>query len=65
MYVFSTRKKQVPIQLVGKDKIQEKLNHFQELTSVSISYMGVSSTGPSHEIYAAVPSNVFFIIEWC
>lgn len=60
MYVLSTRRNRISIQLVGKDKIQEKLNHFQDLTSVSISYMGVSSTGPLHEIYAALPSKTSY-----
>lgn len=56
MYVFSTSQKHVSIQLVGKNKIQEKLNHFKELLGASVSYLGVSSAETSNEINAIVPS---------
>ncbi|THU69159.1 hypothetical protein C4D60_Mb08t11470 [Musa balbisiana] len=56
MYVFSTSRKHVSIQLVGKNKIQEKLNHFKELLGASVSYLGVSSTETSNEINAIVPN---------
>ncbi|RRT82370.1 hypothetical protein BHE74_00024092 [Ensete ventricosum] len=56
MYVFSTSQKRVSIQLLGKNKIQEKLNHFKELLGASISYLGVSSAETSNEINAIVPN---------
>lgn len=56
MYVLSTSKKRVSIQLVGKNKVQEKLKHFEELHGASLSYLGVSLIGPSHEISALVPN---------
>ncbi|CAL9038104.1 unnamed protein product [Musa banksii] len=56
MYVFSTSQKHVSIQLVGKNKIQEKLNHFKELLGASVSYLGVSSAETSNEINAIVPN---------
>lgn len=49
MYVFSTSSQRVSVQLLGKDKIQDKLSRLEELTSASLSYMGISSPGiPSH-----------------
>nr|CAD1842142.1 unnamed protein product [Ananas comosus var. bracteatus] len=56
MYVLSTSKKRVSVEFVGKNKVQEKLKHFDELLTASVSYMGVSSIGPPHEISALVPS---------
>ncbi|XP_042388414.1 tubulin-folding cofactor E-like isoform X1 [Zingiber officinale] len=56
MYVYSTSQKHVSIQLVGKHKIQEKLQHINELLNASLSYLGVSSTEPSNEINAVVPN---------
>lgn len=58
MYVYSTSQKHVSIQLLGKHKIQEKLQHINELLSASLSYLGVSSTEPSDEINAVVPSKL-------
>ena len=58
MYVLSTSNKRVSIQLVGKDKIQAKLNNIEELVGVSLSYMGVSSIDPPHEVKALLPSKV-------
>ncbi|CAJ1962882.1 unnamed protein product [Sphenostylis stenocarpa] len=49
MYVLSTSNQRVSVQLLGKDKIQDKLRRFEELTTASLSYMGISSPGiPSH-----------------
>lgn len=45
MYVLSASNKRVSVQLLGKDKIQEKLNNFEELKSASLPYLGVSSPG--------------------
>lgn len=56
MYVYSASNKRVNVQLVGKDKIQDKLSHFEELTSASVSYLGVSSPGVPCEIGATVPN---------
>lgn len=56
MYVFSASNKRVSVQLLGKDKIQDKLNRFDELTSASLFYLGVSSSGPPSQISAAVPN---------
>ena len=49
MYVLSASNKRVSVQLVGKDKIQDKLSRFEELTGASLSYLGVSLPGFSSE----------------
>ncbi|KAG8084629.1 hypothetical protein GUJ93_ZPchr0010g8990 [Zizania palustris] len=56
MYVFSTSQKRVSVELVGKNKVQEKLKNFNELISASVSFMGVSSTGPLDELKNLVPN---------
>ncbi|KAK6257866.1 hypothetical protein QUC31_001325 [Theobroma cacao] len=56
MYVLSASNKRVSVQLLGKDKIEDKLSRFEELKSASISYLGVSSPGGPAEIRAAVPN---------
>ncbi|XWS37430.1 hypothetical protein CRYUN_Cryun19dG0042300 [Craigia yunnanensis] len=56
MYVLSASNKRVSVQLLGKDKIEDKLSRFGELKSASISYLGVTSTGGRAEIRAAVPN---------
>jgi hypothetical protein len=56
MYVFSTSQKRVSVEFVGTDKVQQKLNNFNELTSASVSYMGVSSIGAPNELKSLVPS---------
>lgn len=60
MYVLSASNKRVSVQLLGKDKIQDKLSRFEELTSASISYLGVSTPGDPAEISASVPSELLF-----
>ncbi|KAJ0977230.1 hypothetical protein J5N97_012704 [Dioscorea zingiberensis] len=55
MYVHSMSNKRVPIQLVGRHKVEEKLKRLEEIFSMSISYLGVSSIGSSHEIRDLVP----------
>lgn len=60
MYVLSASNKRVSVQLLGKDKIEDKLSRFEELKSASISYLGVSSPGGPAEIRAAVPSELVF-----
>lgn len=56
MYVFSSSNRRVSVELVGKEKIEDKLSRFEELTSASVSYLGVSSPGAPGEISNAVPS---------
>ncbi|XP_057542644.1 tubulin-folding cofactor E isoform X2 [Amaranthus tricolor] len=56
MYVLSASNKKVSIQLIGKDKIQNKLNHFEELCSASLAYLGVSSAGNPSQISSLVPN---------
>lgn len=58
MYVLSASNKRVSVQLVGKDKIQDKLSRFEELTGASISYLGVSSPGFSRENGGLLPSKL-------
>ncbi|KAK7303533.1 hypothetical protein RJT34_14440 [Clitoria ternatea] len=56
MYVLSTSNNRVSVQLLGKDKIHDKLSRFEELTSVSLSYMGISSSGIACHINTKVPN---------
>ncbi|KAL4325721.1 hypothetical protein GQ457_11G011090 [Hibiscus cannabinus] len=56
MYVLSASNKRVSVELLGKDKIQDKLSRFEELNSASISYLGVSTPGDPAEIRASVPN---------
>ncbi|KAI0501485.1 hypothetical protein KFK09_016430 [Dendrobium nobile] len=56
MYVFSSSKRRVSIQLVGKSKIEEKLKHFEDLNSASMPYFGVGSINTSQEIRNVVPN---------
>uniref|UniRef100_A0A7N0U8T7 CAP-Gly domain-containing protein n=1 Tax=Kalanchoe fedtschenkoi TaxID=63787 RepID=A0A7N0U8T7_KALFE len=50
MYVLSASNRRVSVQLLGKDKIQDKLSKFEELEGVSLSYLGVSSSGVPGQI---------------
>ncbi|XP_027094567.1 tubulin-folding cofactor E-like isoform X2 [Coffea arabica] len=56
MYVLSSTNKRVSIELLGKEKIQNKLSRFEELTGVSLSFLGVSSPGPSSQISNTLPN---------
>ncbi|XP_019155293.1 PREDICTED: tubulin-folding cofactor E, partial [Ipomoea nil] len=56
MYVFSASNKRVTVELLGKEKIQNKLSHFEELTSASLSYLGVSSAGDPCHISTTIPN---------
>ncbi|KAL6624574.1 hypothetical protein ACP70R_031895 [Stipagrostis hirtigluma subsp. patula] len=56
MYVLSTSQKRVSVEFVGKNKVQEKLKNFNELSSASVSYMGVSSIGSPDELKSLVPN---------
>ncbi|KAK1384329.1 tubulin-folding cofactor E [Heracleum sosnowskyi] len=53
MYVLSTSNRRVSVELLGKDKIQDKLNRFEDLRSASLFYLGVSSCG---QLGATVPN---------
>lgn len=61
MYVLSATNKKVSIELLGIDKIQNKLSRFEELTSVSLAYLGVSSAGPPGHINTTIPSKYVFL----
>lgn len=61
MYVFSTSQKRVSVEFVGKNKVQEKLKNFNDLTSASVAYMGVSSIGPPDELKSLVPSKYCYM----
>ncbi|KAL6512162.1 hypothetical protein OROGR_021759 [Orobanche gracilis] len=56
MYVLSERNKRVSIELLGKHKIEDKLSRFEELTSVSLSYLGVSFPGSPDSISSTLPN---------
>ena len=58
MFVLSTSNQRVSVQLLGKDKIHDKLSRLEELTSVSLSYMGISSPGIASHINNTVPSKL-------
>lgn len=55
MYVLSASNKRVSIQLMGKDKAQDKMSRFEQLTNASLSYLGVSSSGASEDIRTTIP----------
>ncbi|XP_062091919.1 tubulin-folding cofactor E [Humulus lupulus] len=56
MYVLSSSNKRVSIQLLGKEKIQDKLSRFEELTGASLSFLGVSSPGFSGDTGSLLPN---------
>ncbi|KAM7279303.1 hypothetical protein ACFE04_006437 [Oxalis oulophora] len=56
MYVLSSTSKRVSVQLVGKQKIQDKVGRFDELTAASLSFLGISNPGSADEIRATLPS---------
>uniref|UniRef100_A0A2P2KMT9 Uncharacterized protein MANES_18G118300 n=1 Tax=Rhizophora mucronata TaxID=61149 RepID=A0A2P2KMT9_RHIMU len=56
MYVLSASNQRVSVELVGKEKIEEKLGRIQELTSASLAYLGVSNPGSTNEISSLVPN---------
>lgn len=55
MYVLSASQRRVAIELVGVNKIQEKLMHLENLFHVSLEYAGVSQPGPVHETHGILP----------
>ncbi|KAL0456291.1 UNVERIFIED_CONTAM: Tubulin-folding cofactor E [Sesamum latifolium] len=56
MYVLSARNKRVSIELLGKDKIEDKLSRFEELMSASLSYLGVSFPGSPDHVRSKLPN---------
>ncbi|VFQ71513.1 unnamed protein product [Cuscuta campestris] len=70
MYVFSASNRRVTVELLGREKIQNKLSHFEELKSASLSCLGVSSAGDPCHIATTIPNlkeldlsrNMFY--EW-
>ncbi|XP_051123574.1 tubulin-folding cofactor E isoform X1 [Andrographis paniculata] len=56
MYVFSARHKRVSIQLLGKDKIEDKLSRFEELKTASLSYLGVSFCESADQVTKTLPN---------
>ncbi|KAK6116733.1 hypothetical protein DH2020_049553 [Rehmannia glutinosa] len=56
MYVLSARNKRVSIELLGKHKIEDKLSRFEELTSASLSYLGVSFPGSPDHLSSTLPN---------
>ncbi|GFQ00641.1 tubulin-folding cofactor e [Phtheirospermum japonicum] len=56
MYVLSARNKRVSIELLGKHKIEDKLSRFDELTSASLSYLGVSFLGSPDRVSSTLPN---------
>ncbi|XP_004486440.1 tubulin-folding cofactor E-like isoform X1 [Cicer arietinum] len=56
MYVLSTSNRRVSVQLLGKNELHDKLSRFEELTSASLSFMGVSSPGIPCHISTTVPN---------
>ncbi|KAJ4809988.1 Tubulin-specific chaperone E [Rhynchospora pubera] len=55
MYVFSTSQRRVSVELVGKNKVEEKLKKFEEILGISVSFMGVSSVEPLGQISTLLP----------
>ncbi|CAL1363888.1 unnamed protein product [Linum trigynum] len=56
MYVLSAKNRRVPVEFLGKEKIQDKLSRFDELTNASLSFLGVSTPGSSKDISSTVPN---------
>ncbi|KAJ7519701.1 hypothetical protein O6H91_20G051600 [Diphasiastrum complanatum] len=56
MYVMSVTQKRVGIELVGKNKIEEKQHRLDELYIASLSYAGVAFSDKTGEIKSIVPN---------
>lgn len=61
MYVLSARNKKVTIELLGKHQIEDKFSRFEELTTASLAYLGVSFPGPRDKISSTLPSKLLFL----
>ncbi|KAJ6826854.1 tubulin-folding cofactor E [Iris pallida] len=64
MYAFSASKKKVSIELVGKNKVQERLKRLEDLTGASVACLGVSSVGDPDGISALVPNFKELDLTW-
>lgn len=60
MYVLSARNKRVSVQLLGKHKIEDKMSRLEELTSASLSYLGVRFPGAPDHVSSILPSKLLF-----
>ncbi|KAJ6825185.1 tubulin-folding cofactor E [Iris pallida] len=64
MYVFSASKKKVSIELVGKDKVGERLKRLEDLVGASVACLGVSSVGDPDGISALAPNLKELDLTW-
>lgn len=51
MYLLSVRQKRVSVELVGKEKIEKKQKHLEDLISASLVYEGISSSGELENVF--------------
>ncbi|CAL5184106.1 unnamed protein product [Lathyrus oleraceus] len=56
MYVFSSSNKRVSIQLLGESELNDRLSRLEELSRVSLSFMGVGFPGIPGQISTTVPN---------
>ncbi|XP_065880822.1 tubulin-folding cofactor E [Euphorbia lathyris] len=56
MYVLSASNKRVSVELVGKEKAQDKVSRFEELKGVSLPFLGVSTPGSPTDISTLLPN---------
>ncbi|WCJ34835.1 Tubulin-folding cofactor E [Euphorbia peplus] len=56
MYVLSASNKRVSVELVGKEKAQDKVSKFEELKGVSLPFLGVSTPGSPTDISTLLPN---------
>ncbi|OAE19058.1 hypothetical protein AXG93_2839s1540 [Marchantia polymorpha subsp. ruderalis] len=55
MYVMSVRQRRMTVELVGKDQIEEKQKHLEDLKVVILAYAGVCSAGPRGQVGGLAP----------
>lgn len=60
MYVLSARNNRVSVELLGKEKIQDKMSRFEDLTSASLSHLGVRLPGSPDHVSSVLPSKLIF-----
>lgn len=58
MYVFSSSNKRVSVQLLGESELNDRLSRLEELSSISLSFMGVGFPGIAGQISTTVPSKL-------
>ncbi|XP_073277016.1 tubulin-folding cofactor E [Primulina huaijiensis] len=56
MYVLSARNNRVSVQLLGKEKIQDKMSRFEDLTSASLFHLGVKFPGSPDHVSSVLPN---------